>query len=450
MEKAFAAIFLAFTAVMILLFGVFTEYAAPAARQGRYLFFQDVHVMIFIGFGFLMSFLHKAGFTATSHAFLVAAYTAPWAMLNRGFWERAIKEDATWDTIKLSVVSLIGADFAAGAILISFGAMLGRVTASQLLVMATLEVIFYSINEMILVERFHVADIGGSMIIHTFGAYFGLACTFVLEKAKPERKDIDSSANGSSRVTDTMAMVGTLFLFCFWPSFNSALADVSSQDRAIVNTVLAMFMSAVGSFFVCVLVDKKGRLGMVEIQNSTIAGGVAIGASADMVVNPFGAMIVGLAAGALSVVGYRFITPALEKSVGLRDTCGIHNLHGMPGILAAIVSTIAAASARKGSYQGTYEGVFAKPERSRGEQAGYQLASLVVTLLFAVVGGAITGGVIAQLGALPSFFEDSHEYGVPEDEEGHGEVAASAERPQEMHPREPHTHAAPTNPCSRP
>ena len=86
-------------------------------------------------------------------------------MLNRGFWERAIKEDATWDTIKLSVVSLIGADFAAGAILISLSAMLGRVTASQLLVMATLEVIVYSINEMILVERFHVADIAGAMII---------------------------------------------------------------------------------------------------------------------------------------------------------------------------------------------------------------------------------------------------------------------------------------------
>jgi ammonium transporter Rh len=192
-------IFLAFTAVMILLFGVFTKYDAPAPRQGRYLFFQDVHVMIFIGFGFLMSFLHKAGFTATSHAFLVGRLHRPLgdvAMLNRGFWERAITEDATWDTIKPSVASLIGADFAAGAILISFGAMLGRVTASQLLVMATLEVIFDSINEMNIVERFHVADIGGSMIIHTFGACFGLACTFVLEKAKPERKDIDSSANG--------------------------------------------------------------------------------------------------------------------------------------------------------------------------------------------------------------------------------------------------------------
>eukprot|EP00672_Neobodo_designis_P024396 CAMPEP_0174830092 /NCGR_PEP_ID=MMETSP1114-20130205/2334_1 /TAXON_ID=312471 /ORGANISM="Neobodo designis, Strain CCAP 1951/1" /LENGTH=440 /DNA_ID=CAMNT_0016063877 /DNA_START=135 /DNA_END=1457 /DNA_ORIENTATION=+ len=424
MEKPFAAVFLAFTAVMILLFGVFTEYARPAGRQGRYLFFQDVHVMIFIGFGFLMSFLHRAGFTATSHAFLVAAYTAPWAMLNRGFWERAIKEDATWDTIQLSVVELIGADFCAGAVLISFGAMLGRVSAPQLLIMAILEVIFYSINEMILVERFHVADIGGSMIIHTFGAYFGLACSLVLEKARPERKDVDSSANGSTRVTDTLAMVGTLFLFCFWPSFNSALAGVTSQDRAIVNTVLAMFMSALGAFFVCALVDAKGKFGMVEIQNSTIAGGVAIGASADMVVNPFGAMIVGLVAGSISVVGYRYLTKALEDKVGLRDTCGVHNLHGMPGILAAIVSAIAAGSAREGSYHGTYTDVFAKgAERTRGEQAGYQLASLVVTLLFAIVGGAITGGVLSRLPILPSFFEDSHEYGVPEDEHAEADEA---------------------------
>jgi ammonium transporter Rh len=425
MEKMFAGIFLAFTAVMIVLFGVFTEYAPPALRQGRYIFFQDVHVMIFIGFGFLMSFLHKGGFTATSHAFLVAALVVPWAVLNRGFWERAISEHGVWDKIQLSVINFIGGDFTAGGILISFGAMLGRVSATQLLVMALIEVVIFAINEMILVERFHVADIGGSMIIHTFGAYFGLACSLVLEKAKPARKDICSNANGSTRVTDTMAMVGTLFLFCFWPSFNAALAGETSQDRAVVNTLLALFMSTVGSFLVCCLVDAKGKFGMVEIQNSTIAGGVAIGASADMVVNPVGALIVGLVAGALSVVGYRFLTPLLEKKLGLRDTCGIHNLHGMPGVLAAIVSAIAAGAARQGSYQGTYGDVFAKADRERQTQAGYQLASLGVTLLFALVGGAITGAIIAQFQPLPTFFDDKHEYHVEgeSDDEHHATTA---------------------------
>jgi ammonia channel protein AmtB len=145
-------------------------------------------------------------------------------MLNRGFWERAIKEDATWDTIKLSVASLIGADFAAGAILISFGAMLGRVTASQLLVMATLEVMFYSINEMILVERFHVADIGGSMIIHTFGAYFGLACTFVLGKANPRSARTSTAAPTGSMLMEVVIDVAAGF-YAIMDGFTSRHRD---------------------------------------------------------------------------------------------------------------------------------------------------------------------------------------------------------------------------------
>lgn len=46
----------------------------------------------------------------------------------------------------------------------------------------------------------------------------------------------------------------------------------------------------------------------VHIQNSTLAGGVAIGTAADMMIHPWGAMVVGSAAGALSVLGYRFFT----------------------------------------------------------------------------------------------------------------------------------------------
>jgi ammonium transporter Rh len=46
----------------------------------------------------------------------------------------------------------------------------------------------------------------------------------------------------------------------------------------------------------------------VHIQNSTLAGGVAIGTAADMMINPFGAMIVGSIAGTVSVLGYRYLT----------------------------------------------------------------------------------------------------------------------------------------------
>ena len=50
----------------------------------------------------------------------------------------------------------------------------------------------------------------------------------------------------------------------------------------------------------------------VHIQNSTLAGGVAIGTAADMMINPFGAMIVGSIAGTVSVLGYRYLTVKLN------------------------------------------------------------------------------------------------------------------------------------------
>ena len=46
--------------------------------------------------------------------------------------------------------------------------------------MAFLEMIVYCLNEVVLVEELKVTDIGGSMLIHTFGAYFGLAFTRVM------------------------------------------------------------------------------------------------------------------------------------------------------------------------------------------------------------------------------------------------------------------------------
>ena len=74
----------------------------------------------------------------------------------------------------------VHADFAAGAVLISFGAVLGRTTPTQLLVMATFEIIFYALHQSVEVIQIGLADIGGSYIIHMFGAYFGLTVSRVL------------------------------------------------------------------------------------------------------------------------------------------------------------------------------------------------------------------------------------------------------------------------------
>merc|ERR1719402_841647 len=96
--------------------------------------------------------------------------------------------------------------------------------------------------------------------------------------------------------------------------------------------------------------NPEKKITMEHIQNATLAGGVAMGTSADMMVQPLGALLIGFSAGALSTVGYAYIKPALAEKINLHDTCGVNNLHGMPAILAAIVSIVTCAATHNDPY----------------------------------------------------------------------------------------------------
>jgi len=56
----------------------------------------------------------------------------------------------------LVFASIIGAEFAAAVVLISFGAVLGKVSAIQLLVMALIEVVLFQVNQLIVVNKLEV------------------------------------------------------------------------------------------------------------------------------------------------------------------------------------------------------------------------------------------------------------------------------------------------------
>lgn len=53
--------------------------------------FQDVHTMIFVGFGFLMTFLQRYGYSAVGFNFLLAAFGIQWALLMQG-WLHSFQE----------------------------------------------------------------------------------------------------------------------------------------------------------------------------------------------------------------------------------------------------------------------------------------------------------------------------------------------------------------------
>ncbi len=109
------------------------------------------------------------------------------------------------------------------------------------------------------------------------------------EHASKEEKKL-ASTNYHSNVH---AMIGTIFLWMFWPSFNGALASGHSQHRVVINTVLSLCSSCLSAFALSELLRPTNRFNMEDIQNATLAGGVAVGSSSDLVIGPYGGLLIG-------------------------------------------------------------------------------------------------------------------------------------------------------------
>ncbi|XP_017759249.1 PREDICTED: ammonium transporter Rh type A isoform X2 [Eufriesea mexicana] len=388
--------------------------------------YPNVHVMIWIGFGFLMTFLRRYGQSAIGLTFLLGAILVQVAIICEGVVHIG-KDNKSY----LSLKSLLSADVAVATPLISMGAVLGKTTYMQLVFMGILELIMFTVNKYVGEHLLMVVDAGDSMFVHAFGAYFGLAVSFVLGmKGRPKEHHLE----GPSYNSDIFAMIGTVFLWLFWPSFNSAALEGDDQQRAIINTFLSISASCVIAFATSGLVSKDSKFNMVHVQNSTLAGGVAIGTAAGMMCTPVGALIVGALAGLLSVLGYKYLTPLIQKRLRIHDTCGVHNLHGMPGVLAGIFGALMAGIATESSYDySLYEifparapsteamlaemrdnyGISPGLNRTAGQQAAYQLLVLVITLGIAIVSGLITGLMMRMsiCGSIPEeqkFDDEAH------------------------------------------
>ena len=60
-------------------------------------------------------------------------------------------------------------------------------------------------------------------------------------------------------------ILGTLFLWVYWPSINASFAEGSAQHRAIANTYYALAASCISAFSFTVLQSKEGKFNVVSI-----------------------------------------------------------------------------------------------------------------------------------------------------------------------------------------
>ncbi|NXM87312.1 RHBGB protein, partial [Oenanthe oenanthe] len=350
---------------------------------------QGVHIQVLLSFGLLVAFLSRYGPGSAATSILMVALAIQWAVLIQGTLHSFLN-----GKIYVGAQSMVSADFCTAAVLISTGAVLGRVSPVQLLLLALLEVTLCSLNEYILLSLMGVSDSGGSLTIHTFGAYFGLVVSRLLYQPHKDRRKREEQQN-TGQQGDVSAVVGTIFLWIFWPSFTStSSAHDTAESWPVLNTYFSLVASTVATSILSPVLWEESTPRMVQIQDATLAGMAVMGMAGEMLVTPFGALIAGFLAGLICPLGFRFFTPVLHSRLKIQDTCGVHNTHGLPGVLGALLGTLLTLLATADTHGDRLELLFplvAQGSRSVPYQALLQLSALLLTLLLAALGGCITG-----------------------------------------------------------
>lgn len=87
----------------------------------------NMHVMIFVGFGFAMTGVRTLAWSNISFVFVCSVWAIQWAVLSLGFWSQVFGDQPMWNKIPINLQSLIVGDFGAGVAMIMYGGILGRV-----------------------------------------------------------------------------------------------------------------------------------------------------------------------------------------------------------------------------------------------------------------------------------------------------------------------------------
>ena len=185
--------------------------AAALRDVQQYNFAIHILAMLLVGFGFLMVFVQRYGYSATTGTYLVAAVGLPVYFLTA----EAVPAH--------SIRALLLAEFAVAAALISMGAVLGRIRLHQYGLLALVMVPLYMLNEWLVLDgglgiTKGFVDSAGSIIIHAFGAYFGLGLAVALTLKPHLDKEIPGNAT-----SNRFSMIGSMVLWLFWPSFCCAV-----------------------------------------------------------------------------------------------------------------------------------------------------------------------------------------------------------------------------------
>lgn len=243
-------------------------------------------------------------------------------------------------------------------------------------------------------------DFAGGTVVHINAAIAGLVGAIMIGKR------VGYGREAMAPHSLTMTMIGASLLWVGWFGFNagSALEAGDVAALAFVNTLLATAAATVSWVFGEWM--SKGKPSMLGGASGAVAGLVAITPACGYV-GPMGALMIGLIAGVVCLWGVN----GLKRLIGADDSLDVFGVHGVGGILGALLTGVFAAPSLGG--QGIFDYVTNKMSAdpySIFAQVTTQATAVGVTIIWSAVVSVIAYKLVDLVIGLR----------VPEDEEREG------------------------------
>ncbi|WP_374482239.1 ammonium transporter [Zoogloea sp.] len=252
-------------------------------------------------------------------------------------------------------------------------------------------------------------DFAGGTVVHINAAVAGLVGAFLVGKR------VGFGRESFAPHSLTLTIVGASLLWVGWFGFNagSALEANGSAALAFVNTWVATAAAAVSWLLAEWII--KGKPSGLGAASGAVAGLVGITPACGFV-GVVGAIVIGLLAGVVCLWGVN----GLKRLLGADDSLDVFGVHGVGGILGAILTGVFASPSLGGVGIWDYVANKAADTYSIGDQVIVQLTAVGITVVWSAVVAFIAYKLVDMFIGLR----------VPEDEEreglditSHGETA---------------------------
>ena len=206
-------------------------------------------------------------------------------------------------------------------------------------------------------------DYAGGTVVHINAGISGLVGCMIIGKRMGYGREPMRPHNL------TFAMIGACILWIGWFGFNGG-SGLAANERAVMAIVVSQIAAAAAgcSWMICewLLRGKPSLLGMI----SGAVGGLVVITPASGFVEPVPAFLMGLIGGVVCFWGATW----LKRVMGWDDSLDAFGVHGVGGIVGAILTGVFVSSSVTGA-----------PTLGMLEQVGIQAASVVATLVYAAL-----------------------------------------------------------------